>query len=69
MWHACGTATATAFSKTAAEGVVGPDFKVIGAAGLRIVDASVLPIVPSTHPMGVIFIIAEMAADMIRAQG
>lgn len=44
--HPCCTAAMLPKKKG---GVVGPDLKVHGAAGLRIVDMSVLPFLPSSH--------------------
>ncbi|KAF8194151.1 hypothetical protein BJ912DRAFT_1057238 [Pholiota molesta] len=39
-----------------ANGVVDPDFKVKGADGLRVVDASVFPYVPSAHTQGPVYL-------------
>jgi choline dehydrogenase-like flavoprotein len=44
--HPC--CTAAMLPKTKG-GVVGPDLKVHGAAGLRVVDMSILPMLPSSH--------------------
>jgi choline dehydrogenase-like flavoprotein len=63
--HCIGTSRmVSAHSKN---GVVGPDFKVKGVKGLRIVDSSVLPFIPSAHIMATTYIIAERAADVIKA--
>jgi choline dehydrogenase-like flavoprotein len=47
-------------------GVVDPDMKVKGAIGLRVVDASVLPRVPTGHTQGPVYLMAERAAALIR---
>ncbi|WP_394728622.1 GMC family oxidoreductase [Altererythrobacter sp. GH1-8] len=54
---------------TIADGVVGPDLKVHGIHGLRIVDASVFPGHVSGNTNGAVLMVAEKAADIIKRKG
>ena len=50
-----------------AGGVIGSDFRVHGAQGLRVVDASVFPRIPGFFIVSAIYMVAEKAADVILA--
>lgn len=47
--------------------VVGSNFKVHDVVGLRVVDASVIPVTLSGHPNAVCYMLGEKAADMIKS--
>lgn len=48
------------------DAVVDPQLRVRGIAGLRVVDASIMPVIPAGHTNAVVYMIGEKAADMIK---
>lgn len=65
-YHPCGTARMGPDGDERA--VVDLDLKFRGIEGLRIVDASVIPAVPSANINAAVFMIAEKTADKIRGR-
>ncbi|KAK8037316.1 hypothetical protein PG991_000662 [Apiospora marii] len=61
--HPCGTC---AMLPEAWGGCVGPDLGVHGVAGLRVVDACIIPLIPGALLQGTVYAVAEKAADLIR---
>jgi len=62
-----GVGTCSMSPKGANWGVVDPDLLVKGVSGLRIIDASVMPYVPSANTVAPVYLIAERGADLIKA--
>ena len=54
--HLCSTCS---MMKRELGGVVGPDLLVYGAEALSVVDASIMPLIPSTHTSATVYAVAE----------
>ncbi|KAF9451443.1 GMC oxidoreductase [Macrolepiota fuliginosa MF-IS2] len=65
IFHPVGTA-AMSPAEGVEWGVVDPELRVKGVSGLRVVDASVLPIVPAAHTQVPAYIVAERAGDLVK---
>ncbi|KAK6495101.1 hypothetical protein TWF481_003129 [Arthrobotrys musiformis] len=63
-WHPIGTC-AMGGTGGISKGVVDEKLKVYGVKGLRVVDASIIPIQISSHLQGTVYAIAEKGAHMI----
>jgi choline dehydrogenase-like flavoprotein len=64
VYHPLGTCKMGAADDPAA--VVGPDLRVRGIEGLRVVDGSIFPSLTTVNPMVTILMIGERAADLVR---
>lgn len=47
-------------------GVVDPRLRVYGVEGLRVIDCSVIPVLPDVNILASIYMIAEKGAEMIK---
>ncbi|KAL4965816.1 GMC family oxidoreductase [Aspergillus stella-maris] len=63
MYHVSGTC---AMMPAEDGGVVDPRLKVYGTSNLRVVDASIFPLVPRGNIQATVFAVAEKAADLIK---
>jgi choline dehydrogenase-like flavoprotein len=61
-YHPCGTC---AMMKKELGGVVDEELKVYGVKGLRVVDASVFPIIPRGNILTTVYAVAEKTADIL----
>jgi choline dehydrogenase len=62
VYHPCGTNRMGTDSRS----VVDSELRVRGVQGLRVVDASVFPLVPSSNIHPAVLMLAERASDLIR---
>ncbi|KAH7125765.1 oxidoreductase [Dendryphion nanum] len=63
-FHPCGTLR---LSKDIEQGVVDAELKVHGTQNLRVMDASVMPVIPDCRIQNAVYMIAEKGADIIKA--
>ncbi|KAJ7643628.1 aryl-alcohol oxidase [Roridomyces roridus] len=63
-WHLVSTASMSA--RNATYGVVNPDLLVKGASGLRVIDASILPFIPTAHTQAASYVVGERGADLVK---
>lgn len=63
-YHPCGTAR---LGKNIEQGVVDPHLKVHGISRLRVIDASIFPVIPDCRIQNDVYMVAEKGADMIKA--
>lgn len=64
MWHPAGTCAMLPLDK---RGVVDAALRVHGVEGLRVVDASVMPLICNANLQAVVYGVAERAAELIKA--
>jgi choline dehydrogenase-like flavoprotein len=63
MWHPSSTCSMLPRKKG---GVVDGRLVVFGTTNLRVVDASVMPLIPRANPQATVYAVAERAADLIK---
>ncbi|KAJ6498928.1 hypothetical protein C8R45DRAFT_980395 [Mycena sanguinolenta] len=63
-FHPCGT---TRMGKDIKHGVVDGKLRVYGVQNLRVIDASVIPVIPDCRIQNSVYMIGEKGADMIKA--
>ena len=64
-FHPCGTAR---LSQNIEQGVVDPELKVHGIKNLRVIDASIIPVIPDCRIQNSVYMIGEKGADLIKAE-
>ncbi|PWN90013.1 alcohol oxidase [Acaromyces ingoldii] len=65
VYHPAGTCKMGTPGRDAHVVVDERDLRVVGLRGIRVVDASVMPILPTINPMLTVLMVAERAADLI----
>ncbi|KAL6709906.1 hypothetical protein ACN47E_000691 [Coniothyrium glycines] len=63
-FHPCGTCR---LSKDIEQGVVDAELKVHGTKKLRVIDASIIPVIPDCRIQNSVYMIGEKGADIIKA--
>ncbi|KAF5647939.1 alcohol oxidase [Fusarium sp. NRRL 52700] len=63
LFHPCGTAR---LAKCIEQGVVNPSLEVYGDKNLRVIDASVIPVIPHCRIQNSVYMAAEEGADAIK---
>ena len=64
MWHPTSTCSMLPREKG---GVVDDRLRVYGTRNVRVVDASMMPLIPRANTQATIYAVAEKAADIIKA--
>ncbi|KAL1393106.1 GMC oxidoreductase [Phyllosticta capitalensis] len=62
-WHASGTVQMLPEKDG---GVVDPELKVYGVDGLRVIDCSIIPVLPDVNIVGTVFMIGEKGSELVR---
>ncbi|KAJ5708822.1 Glucose-methanol-choline oxidoreductase [Penicillium malachiteum] len=63
-FNPCGTAR---MSRNVEQGVVDPELRVHGVRNLRVVDASIIPVIPDCRIQNAVYMIGEKGADFIKS--
>ena len=64
-FHPCGTAR---LGKDIEQGVVDSHLRVHGVKNLRVVDASVFPVIPDCRIQNAVYMVAEKGANLIKSE-
>ena len=63
----CRTPMQNRLGKDIQQGVVDSNLKVFGVSNLRVVDASIFPVIPDCRIQNAVYMTAEKGADIIKA--